>query len=423
MSEPSASSVSYWELLRTRRQFARLWLGQSISNLGDLFSLVALSVAVYLQTDSAAWVAAVFAARAIGTLAVTPVAGRLADTMDRRRWMIALDLVRMGIVAVIPFGLQAWLPSILIAVFVLQAASALFYPSKLSSIPGLVGQPMVTRANALSGISDRILEIAGYPAGGLLVVAWGVHALFWVDALTFGISAATIFSMSSSAFARVEMLSSKEGRFWRGMKVAWALPRLRYNLVAAIGGAWPLGAALPLLVVLTYRHIVFHEPIGYSLMLTALALGAAIGAAVVGRCGPALRFWGTAVGIVVSGVGFIALGNISFIGTGLLAVFLSGLGNGCFYVANQSEMQDQVPEVVRGRVLSARFAGTQFMVALGAASSGWVATALSVSGAYVLLGLLLAGWGLVLTGTALLRSEVRAPYRGHLDIVGREKSA
>ena len=142
----------YLALLRTNRDFTRLYVAQLISFAGDWFATVALLGLVLEMTGSAVAASIVIVLQTAGLAFLSPLGGVLADRLDRRRLMVGADLVRIPI-ALVPLLARdpgtIWIA--LLGVFLLSAASAAFEPSSSAALPNLVDTEELSRANVLIG--------------------------------------------------------------------------------------------------------------------------------------------------------------------------------------------------------------------------------------------------------------------------------
>ena len=175
-------------LLKNAR-FLRLWIGQGPSFLGDAVSMVALVVLVVQVTGSASTVGGALIARLLPALA-SPLAGVLADRLDRRLVLVASDLARAVLVLGLIFARD--LTTIYVLVFLVGLARTFFNPTVRAAFPSVVGQGDLTRANALVGGTFSVSETAGPSLGGLLVATVGVDAAFVLDSATYLASAALL---------------------------------------------------------------------------------------------------------------------------------------------------------------------------------------------------------------------------------------
>src|SRR3712207_4040189 len=127
-------------------RFMQLWVGQGISFVGDAVSMVALVVLVVQITGSASAVGGALVARLLPTLA-SPLAGVLADRLDRRVVLVSSDLARAVLVLGLIF-VQS-LVVLYVLVFLMGLARTIFNPTIRAAFPSVVGGGDLTRANAL----------------------------------------------------------------------------------------------------------------------------------------------------------------------------------------------------------------------------------------------------------------------------------
>src|ERR671933_2232160 len=166
--------------------FLRLWIGQGTSFLGDAVSMVALVVLVVQVAGSASAVGGALIARLLPTLA-SPLAGVLADRLDRRLVLVACDLARTVLVLGLVFARD--LATIYVLVFLMGLARTIFNPTIRAAFPSVVGEGDLTRANALIGGTFSASIMLGPALGGVLVARIGVDAAFLADATTYLVSA------------------------------------------------------------------------------------------------------------------------------------------------------------------------------------------------------------------------------------------
>src|SRR3712207_1434676 len=129
-------------LLRNGR-FLRLWVGQGTSFVGDAVSMVALVVLVVEITGSASAVGGALVARLLPTIA-SPLAGVLADRVDRRIVLVASDLARAVLVLGLVFARD--LVTIYVLVFLMGLARTVFNPTVRAAFPSVVGGGDLTRS-------------------------------------------------------------------------------------------------------------------------------------------------------------------------------------------------------------------------------------------------------------------------------------
>ncbi|MFI9277286.1 MFS transporter [Streptomyces sp. NPDC053076] len=153
------------------RDFNLLWTGQCLSDLGGAMVDLALPLLVLQQTGSPTRAGLVGTAGLVTTLACRLPAGVLADRYDRRRLMIACDLLRLAVYALLGWAVvtgTAGLPVILAAVVAGAAATAVFSTAEHASVRSLVRPDQLTSAVARNEARTYGVSLAGPPLGGLL---------------------------------------------------------------------------------------------------------------------------------------------------------------------------------------------------------------------------------------------------------------
>jgi MFS family permease len=171
-------------LLRRAPAFRGLWLARAVSYTGDGISQVAIVVFASASGPAAVGLAllANTAPRLLG-----PLAGALADRVERRRLMTTCQLAQGLVMAVL-----AALPPALSTLLAFSAAAGLlatvFGPAARSATPRLVDHQDLGRANAMLGTALNLQVILGPALGGLLVAHGGPRTAFAVDALSFAVS-------------------------------------------------------------------------------------------------------------------------------------------------------------------------------------------------------------------------------------------
>ncbi len=185
-------AVRFIDVLK-KRDFLLLWMGQLISQFGDRLNQMAL-IALIMGKESVAGrateVSMLFFFMVLPAVVLGPIAGVFVDRWDRKKTMIASDLIRAILVAIIPFaGCLKYIWPIYTIVFIIFALTRFFIPAKLAIIPALVNKNELFIANSISIITTMLATILGMALGGL-VIAWiGVNPTLFMDAATYLVSA------------------------------------------------------------------------------------------------------------------------------------------------------------------------------------------------------------------------------------------
>jgi MFS family permease len=377
-------------LLKNSR-FLRLWIGQGTSFLGDAVSMIALVVLVVQITGSASAVGGALIARLLPTLA-SPLAGVLADRLDRRLVLVASDLARAVFVLGLIFARD--LATIYVLVFLLGLARTLFNPTVRAAFPSVVGGGDLTRANALIGGTFSVSETAGPALGGLLVATVGVDAAFVLDAATYLISAAML---SLIPLPRPER---EEAGFGEDLRSGFAyLARSRVPLAIVLGAfltVLTINITIPAEIFLAKETFDAGDA-GYGLLVGLYGGGMVLGSALMVALGDRVRL----LPLYFFGVFAIAL---ALLGTGLSPTFglalgalvVAGVANGTDNVITETILQKRVPEAFLGRVFSVRFLGFSVGEILAYGMGGAIVDASGARFTYLLAAAATAAAGLVI---------------------------
>lgn len=185
------------------RAFRLLWSAMTISLLGDGVFLVAFAWQVYELSNAPAALAAVGLAMSLPQVALFVLGGVVSDRLDRRRVMIAADLVRaLAIAAIATLSLAGnlTLSAMIALVAVYGAGTAFFGPAFDAIVPELVPGHQLVQANSLDQfVRPAALRLAGPALGGVLVAASGLGWAFALNAATFVLSACFLLAMRPPA--------------------------------------------------------------------------------------------------------------------------------------------------------------------------------------------------------------------------------
>jgi predicted MFS family arabinose efflux permease len=187
---PAASTATFAEVFAVG-EFRALWIAQVLSVAGDQLARVALTLLVFDRTGSSLLAAVTFAASIVPTFVGGVTLSGLADRWPRRRVMIACDLSRALLVAImaLPGVPVAGLIGLLILVTLISApftsARAALYPDILAGDRYVVG-------TAVTLITFQVALVLGFSVGGAVAGFFGTRTSFLVDAVTFTVSAMII---------------------------------------------------------------------------------------------------------------------------------------------------------------------------------------------------------------------------------------
>jgi MFS family permease len=197
-------------VLRTlrHRDFRLLWMGQSVSLIGDGIYLVAIAWLVYDISNEPGALAIVGLAWTLPMVLGLLLAGVLSDRFERRRLLVLSDLIRcaaIGAIAALALAGVAELWHVIALVVVYGAGEALFLPAFSAIVPDVVPREQLLQANTLRELMEPLgLRFAGPALGGVLITLFDVGTAFLVDALTFLASAIVVSFMTRQPPPREE---------------------------------------------------------------------------------------------------------------------------------------------------------------------------------------------------------------------------
>src|SRR6185295_13656559 len=170
------------------RAFSLLWTGQLVSTIGSALSSLAASILVFNLTHSALSVGLMLMATAAPSLVVGLVAGVFVDRFDRRRIMIACDVLRAGLALLIPVLVPLNIIWLYIMVALSSAIGQFFEPAHSSVLPEVATDEELGAANSLIAISSFCSTAIGFAASGLIASRYPIEWAFYADAATFLLS-------------------------------------------------------------------------------------------------------------------------------------------------------------------------------------------------------------------------------------------
>jgi MFS family permease len=370
-------------LVRRNRSLRRLLAALAVSQVGDWLYNLALLAFVYDRTHSVTWTAMTTAARVLPIVVLCPFGGVLADRHDRRRLMIASDLVRVAAMVLLAVVAQAGLPVLLaplLAALATVAASA-YPPCVAATLPRLVEDSDLATANAARSAIQSVSIIAGPAGGGLLLLLGSPAMAFLINAATFAASAVILLTLRGrTLFAPAGPGVKAPGMFrelWTGA-MALRDNRLASRLVGAdIMCSLTYGAQTVLLLLLGRR--LGYGDAGYGYLLAGYGIGGVLGAGLASRLGAA-RNPRYAIGAVLLAVAVpSAMLAVTPCLTGAM-VFAVAIGAG-------SVMVEVVADTALARALDEAVLARAYGLAFPASIAGIVAGSLVASPLVTLVGL------------------------------------
>lgn len=226
-SPEESRAASGLELLRTNRDFRRLWLARTISFVGDSLGLIALLLYTANATGDAFAVALLLVAGDLVPSMASPLTGVLSDRVDRRALMVGCELLRGAVVTIIA-AVQPSLTLLLVLVGLQALAGGAFQPASRSAVPHLVDDRDLAGANATIGFGTHGLEVMGPVLAAIALPLLGLRGVLLADAATFVASAALLVRLPPlHAGPQRERLGSFVVAAQDGLRAIWSRPVVR----------------------------------------------------------------------------------------------------------------------------------------------------------------------------------------------------
>lgn len=288
----------FTRLLAGNRNYRWTWMGQIVSEAGDHFNNVAVLSLALDETHNGAAIAALMLSRAIPAILVGPFAGVLLDRFDRRKMMIASDLVRgvlaLGFILAIQYH-QAWLLYILSAL--LMAASPFFTSGRSSILPAIATDAELHTANSLTQTTGWMTLAVGAYFGGTVAARFGYQIAFIFNSLSFFFSAFCIFNLKSTKghfrAADHNLNETKVARPWHEYREGLGY-MLRSPLILGIGliaVGWASGGGAAQVLFTLFSEMVFKRgAAGLGQLWGIAGVGLLIGGVIGNRIGKRIGF-------------------------------------------------------------------------------------------------------------------------------------
>jgi MFS transporter, NRE family, putaive nickel resistance protein len=346
-----------------------LWFSDWISDVGNFITFIALAVYIHDLTGTVTAVGLALALRALPRFTIGPFAGVLADRMDRRRLMIASNLVRAVLVGALPFTHAPW------QAYLLSVASAAFgpihQPARRALLAQIVPEGKLVPALAVTETTHEALHTVGPAIGGLAVFLVGARDAFFLDAVTFVIAAA--FQTRIASRGRPDPSGSSAIRDVKeGFSAVFRTPAVRAYVLLSAAVAIGYGGVVALLLV--YIRDFLGRPEGlYGIVLSVVGAGTVVTSLVIAArdAHHARTIWAL---VSVPGLAVFAL---VWFGPGLIwllpIALVAGLADSGAGIPLAATIAEAMPDDVRGRAYAADASIYDFASAAGSLGFAWLA--------------------------------------------------
>ncbi|KRG70567.1 MFS transporter [Pseudoxanthomonas dokdonensis] len=406
--DASAVDADPWSPLR-QTTFRALWLAVLVGNIGTWVHDVAAAWVMAETTSSPLMVAAVQSATTLPVVLFALVAGTLADSIDRRRYLILAQLWMLSVATLLALLAQLdmlgpW--SLLALTFALGTGAAMAMPAQAAIMPELVPRPQLASAISLNSAGMNIARSIGPAIGGVILAQAGPALAFALNALSFVGVILVLWRWQPVKIAPDLPRESFVVGLRAGIRFAWQAPVFQSVLAKAIT-FFLFASAIPALLPVLVRSELAAGPGTFGLLLGCIGIGAVGGTLLLPRLrrnhdGDALVLVAT-LACALATIGVACTRSTLLIGL-LLLVF----GSGWITVLSSLQVAAQlsVPGWVRARALSLYIMVFALGMALGSLAWGALAQRMGVTIALATAALGAANMALVARRFRLGASEL-----------------
>jgi MFS family permease len=383
----SAAAASAWSALRYP-VFRYLWIATVVSNVGGWMYSAASAWLMTNLDPHPLIVSLVQVATSLPLFLLALPAGALADMIDNRRLILTLEILTTIFTALFALFVSLKLATpvvLLLFILLIGALGALETPAWQAIVPLLVPRQALSSAVASNSLGVNISRVIGPALAGLIILAFGVAAPFWLDAVSNLGVIAVIYWWKPQVRAANALPAERLASAMRvGVRYARNNLHLRATLAQAVGFflfASAYWALLPLLA----RNQLHGGPTLYGVLLGAIGASAVAGAMLLPKLKAKARANSVvALGELGTGIALVLFGSADRAWIGVLACVMAGMSWIIVLATLNVSAQAALPEWVRGRGLAAYvtvFFGT---MSIGSALWGWVAERVGLAPAHYL---------------------------------------
>jgi len=390
----------FLQLLQRNRNYRYTWIGQVVSEIGDHFNNIAVFSLAMETTHSGMIVAGVMIARAVPAVLAGPLAGVILDRLDRKRIMIASDLVRTIVALAFVFTVHEHRPLLLYVLSgLLMFASPFFTSGRAAILPTITTREELHTANSLTQTTQWTTLTIGVMVAGLSAASLGYQWAFVLNSLSFLASAICIWQLRvrGSFRAKREALAEDQvlrpwSEYKEGLLYMKSSPLILG--IALVGVGWATGGGAAQILFTLFGEQVFNRgAAGIGIIWSFAGLGLLLGGWLGHYLGKRISFTTykhlVSICYAIHGSAYVLFSLVPQFGLALFFIALSRASVSVSSVLNMSQMLRRVPDEFRGRVFSTgeSLTWSTMMISLtlaGIASQytsprtiGWVAGVLS----------------------------------------------
>ena len=372
----------FLHLLRRNRNYRYIWIGQVVSEIGDNFNNVAVFSLVVETTHSGLLVSGIMLSRAVAAILAGPLAGVMLDRFDRKRIMLASDLIRAVVALAFVLTVRQQQISLLYGLSaLLMLASPFFTSGRTSLLPSITTKEELHTANSLTQTTTWAAITIGPMLAGLSAAKLGYEWAFVANSLSFLASAVCIWKLRRPEGFRAQRDEHQDGQkvkpwteYKEGLRYIRSVPLVLG--IALIGVGWATGGGAAQILFTLFGEQVFHRgPLGIGMLWSAAGVGLLVGASVAHIIGKRINFQNykrtVAICYVVHGGAYMLFSQMPVFVWACFFIAVSRAAVAISSVLNVSQLLRRVPDEFRGRVFATNESLTWSTVMLSLTAAGF----------------------------------------------------
>lgn len=387
------------------RDFRLLWIGQMVSTVGTQMRIVAVNWHIYQLAKASGTIDPAFALGLIGLVRVIPIvltalfSGVVADRADRRQLLVITSIIALIASGVLAFAAEfgfvsVWLIYALVALT--AVASAFEMPARQAIIPGLVSPQHLPNALSLNIIAWQAATVVGPSLAGILIAAYGVAPVYWIDAATFIAVVISAVMIKARPVVNTAPPAPTLQAAFEGLRFVFRSRMIASTMLLDFFATF-FGAAMTLLPL--FADQVLHVgPTELGWMYAAPSVGATLAALTltsvkIPKQGPVLLF-----AVIIFGICTALFGVSRWLPLTLLALAGTGASDTVSMVIRSTMRQLLTPDELRGRMTAVNMVFFAGGPQLGEFEAGVVASlfggplAVLSGGVLCVLAVVAVGW-------------------------------
>ena len=373
---------SPWDLSREliyialhQRNFVLLWFGELAFTVGDMAMFIALPFYVYNRTSSVLATGAMLIVQTVPSLLFSSIAGVLIDRWNRKRIMVAADLLQaLVLLPLFIVNSHDWLWIIYPVVFVKASIAQASGPAKSAIIPRFVGKKYLMKANSLNAIGTCLASLVGPSLGGLLLGLMGLNSVMFLGVASYVISGLLISLICLPSDATGEQAKTDNPAevswltIWRDWLEGLQLVQREHIILAifVVIGIGALGQGIIIVLAVVFiKDVLGAGAMEFGWLGTAQGLGALIGGFIIGQASrflPPTRLITLGVGVV--GIIFIVMINFPVLPLTLALTVLVGVPVMGITIGVETLLQSSTTDCYLGRIFGT-YGTSQALLTLG----------------------------------------------------------